>query len=198
MGETGRKAKVPRRHCGWRFTATVRRRGGSRSPSRRRFFRSVCLLRFAALIRCYNALSVRKGGLPLMFQPDLLKGRSIFLTGGGTGLGRSMALHFAKLGARLFHQLVALPIAYFEARRVGDGPAVGLRGALAGELLRRLRVPAHTRSRRRQGHRAQGRAAHQWPRWLRTLGSLARCRADWTRLCARRHSAPHTDRKPRA
>lgn len=37
-----------------------------------------------------------------MFQPDLLKGRSIFLTGGGTGLGRSMALHFAKLGARLF------------------------------------------------------------------------------------------------
>jgi NAD(P)-dependent dehydrogenase (short-subunit alcohol dehydrogenase family) len=37
-----------------------------------------------------------------MFQPDLLKGRAIFLTGGGTGLGRSMALHLAKLGARLF------------------------------------------------------------------------------------------------
>jgi NAD(P)-dependent dehydrogenase (short-subunit alcohol dehydrogenase family) len=37
-----------------------------------------------------------------MFQPDLLKGRSVFLTGGGTGLGRSMAIHFAKLGARLF------------------------------------------------------------------------------------------------
>ncbi|MGB8495862.1 MAG: SDR family oxidoreductase [Candidatus Acidiferrum sp.] len=37
-----------------------------------------------------------------MFQPDLLKDRAIFLTGGGTGLGRSMALHFAKLGARLF------------------------------------------------------------------------------------------------
>ncbi|MFI5098236.1 MAG: SDR family oxidoreductase [Candidatus Acidiferrales bacterium] len=37
-----------------------------------------------------------------MFQPDLLKGRAIFLTGGGTGLGRSMALHFARLGARLF------------------------------------------------------------------------------------------------
>ena len=37
-----------------------------------------------------------------MFQPDLLKGRAIFLTGGGTGLGRNMALHFAKLGARLF------------------------------------------------------------------------------------------------
>jgi len=37
-----------------------------------------------------------------MFQPDLLKGRAIFLTGGGTGLGRSMALRFAGLGARMF------------------------------------------------------------------------------------------------
>jgi len=37
-----------------------------------------------------------------LFQQTLLKGRAIFLTGGGTGLGRSMALHFAKLGARLF------------------------------------------------------------------------------------------------
>jgi len=37
-----------------------------------------------------------------MFQPDLLKGRSIFITGGGTGLGRSMALRFAELGANLF------------------------------------------------------------------------------------------------
>lgn len=37
-----------------------------------------------------------------MFQKDLLRNRVIFLTGGGTGLGRSMALHFAALGARLF------------------------------------------------------------------------------------------------
>jgi NAD(P)-dependent dehydrogenase (short-subunit alcohol dehydrogenase family) len=37
-----------------------------------------------------------------MFQSDLLKGRSIFITGGGTGLGRSMALRFAELGASLF------------------------------------------------------------------------------------------------
>jgi NAD(P)-dependent dehydrogenase (short-subunit alcohol dehydrogenase family) len=37
-----------------------------------------------------------------MFQADLLKDRAIFLTGGGTGLGRSMALHFASLGARMF------------------------------------------------------------------------------------------------
>jgi NAD(P)-dependent dehydrogenase (short-subunit alcohol dehydrogenase family) len=37
-----------------------------------------------------------------MFQENLLKGRAIFLTGGGTGLGRSMALQFAELGARMF------------------------------------------------------------------------------------------------
>ena len=37
-----------------------------------------------------------------MFPSDLLKDRAIFLTGGGSGLGRSMAIHFAHLGARLF------------------------------------------------------------------------------------------------
>lgn len=37
-----------------------------------------------------------------MFQLDLFKGRTIFITGGGTGLGRSMALRFAELGANLF------------------------------------------------------------------------------------------------
>jgi len=37
-----------------------------------------------------------------VFQHDLLKGRAIFITGGGTGLGRSMALRFSELGGRLF------------------------------------------------------------------------------------------------
>lgn len=37
-----------------------------------------------------------------MFEKNLLAGRTIFLTGGGTGLGRSMALRMAELGARLF------------------------------------------------------------------------------------------------
>ena len=37
-----------------------------------------------------------------MFDKNMFEGRAIFLTGGGTGLGRSMALHFAALGARMF------------------------------------------------------------------------------------------------
>jgi NAD(P)-dependent dehydrogenase (short-subunit alcohol dehydrogenase family) len=37
-----------------------------------------------------------------VFKPDLLKDRAIFLSGGGTGLGRSMALHFSSLGAKMF------------------------------------------------------------------------------------------------
>ena len=37
-----------------------------------------------------------------MYQSDLLKGRTIFITGGGTGLGRSMALRCAELGANIF------------------------------------------------------------------------------------------------
>lgn len=36
-----------------------------------------------------------------MFQADLLKGRSIVVTGGGTGLGAEMARRFAQLGARV-------------------------------------------------------------------------------------------------
>jgi NAD(P)-dependent dehydrogenase (short-subunit alcohol dehydrogenase family) len=37
-----------------------------------------------------------------VFEQNMLKGRAIFLTGGGTGLGRSMGLHLASLGAKLF------------------------------------------------------------------------------------------------
>ncbi len=36
-----------------------------------------------------------------MFQTDLLKGKNILITGGGTGLGKSMALRFAELGANI-------------------------------------------------------------------------------------------------
>ena len=34
-----------------------------------------------------------------MFKEDLLKGKRILVTGGGTGLGKEMATHYASLGA---------------------------------------------------------------------------------------------------
>lgn len=37
-----------------------------------------------------------------MYRDDLLAERRILITGGGTGLGRSMALRFAELGAKIF------------------------------------------------------------------------------------------------
>jgi NAD(P)-dependent dehydrogenase (short-subunit alcohol dehydrogenase family) len=37
-----------------------------------------------------------------MFANDLLKGKRILVTGGGSGLGREMAMKFAQLGAELF------------------------------------------------------------------------------------------------
>ena len=36
-----------------------------------------------------------------MFDKELLNGKSIIITGGGTGLGKSMATRFAELGADL-------------------------------------------------------------------------------------------------
>ena len=37
-----------------------------------------------------------------MFEKNLLANRTILITGGGTGLGRSMVLRMAELGAKIF------------------------------------------------------------------------------------------------
>ncbi|HKV05379.1 MAG TPA: SDR family oxidoreductase [Candidatus Acidoferrales bacterium] len=63
-----------------------------------------------------------------MFRTDLLKGRTILLTGGGTGLGRSMGLRFAELGANLF--LVGRREAPLK-ETAGDMRAKGARAAYA-------------------------------------------------------------------
>ena len=37
-----------------------------------------------------------------MFQKDILKGKRILVTGGGTGLGKEMAAEYASLGASVY------------------------------------------------------------------------------------------------
>src|SRR5262245_3936406 len=38
---------------------------------------------------------------PIMLPPDTLKDQVAIITGGGTGLGRAMALEYSRLGAKL-------------------------------------------------------------------------------------------------
>lgn len=45
-----------------------------------------------------------------MFEPSLLEGKAILVTGGGTGLGRSMAKRFLELGARVVIASRRLPV----------------------------------------------------------------------------------------
>jgi NAD(P)-dependent dehydrogenase (short-subunit alcohol dehydrogenase family) len=68
-----------------------------------------------------------------MFQKDLLFGRTILITGGGTGLGRSMALRFAELGANLF--LVARRAEPLE-HTAAEIRALGARAAFASADIR--------------------------------------------------------------
>ena len=71
-----------------------------------------------------------------MFQNDLLKGRNILMTGGGTGLGRSMALRFAELGANLFL------VARREDPLKEATQAIRAKGVRAGYALADVRDPA--------------------------------------------------------
>lgn len=68
-----------------------------------------------------------------MFQSDLMKGRTILLTGGGTGLGRSMAMRFAELGANIFL------VARREEPLKETAGAIRAKGAKAGYALADVR-----------------------------------------------------------
>ena len=63
------------------------------------------------------------------FRPNLLEGRTLLITGGGTGLGRSAAIRCASLGARV--AIVGRREEPLKAT-VGDIEAAGEAAALAG------------------------------------------------------------------
>ena len=62
-----------------------------------------------------------------MFAPDLLKGKVIIVTGGGTGLGKSMAQRFGELGAQL--------VLSSRKRDVLDGTAAEFKGKGITDVL---------------------------------------------------------------
>ena len=100
-----------------------------------------------------------------MFQQDLLKGKRILITGGGTGLGKAMARRFMGLGANIYicgRRAEILSATESELKRIGgtiralpcdvrkaeavdtlintiwkDGPLDGLVNNAAGNFLAR-------------------------------------------------------------
>ena len=81
-----------------------------------------------------------------MFQTDLLKDQHILITGGGTGLGRSMALRFAGLGARIFlagrrEEPLRETAAEIDRIERDGADIVGMTGMPEAALARELELP---------------------------------------------------------
>jgi len=77
-----------------------------------------------------------------MFQADLLRGKRVLVTGGGTGLGKSMGRRFLELGAELVicgrrEQVLADTVAEFHADDLGGASwrACDIRDAEAVEAM---------------------------------------------------------------
>lgn len=63
-----------------------------------------------------------------MFRPDLLKGKRILVTGGGTGIGQAMATRFAQLGARVYIASRRGPVIEESARAMAEATGAEVTG----------------------------------------------------------------------
>ena len=66
--------------------------------------------------------------MELMFKPDLLKGKRILVTGGGTGLGEVMAEAYAQLGATVYICGRRTEVLNETAKRIADGTGAKVKG----------------------------------------------------------------------
>jgi NAD(P)-dependent dehydrogenase (short-subunit alcohol dehydrogenase family) len=72
------------------------------SPFERLRARGLALTRGPMFRALWASASSTQGRTSAVFEKDLLKGKRILITGGGTGLGKSMGRYFLGLGAELF------------------------------------------------------------------------------------------------
>ena len=134
-----------------------------------------------------------------MFTNDLLQGKRILITGGGTGIGRAMAERFLQLGATVFIcgrrlEVVQKTAAELSASTGGTiegfscdvrypedvealieqlwakGPLDVLVNNAAGNFLARTEELSLTRLRRRYRHRAQRHHQHDHGLWAPLAG----------------------------